>query len=52
MGAATLVFVLYLLTRLNAWVVGGTTVAVFFALLSISHRNLFADFRSLVARPR
>jgi O-antigen/teichoic acid export membrane protein len=52
MGAATLVFVLYLLMRLNAWVAGGTTVAVFFALLSISHRNLFADFRSLVTRPR
>jgi O-antigen/teichoic acid export membrane protein len=51
-GAAILAVILYSLPPLNTWLIGGSTVVVFFGLLSVSHRTLFADFRSLVARTR
>ena len=51
-GAAILAVILYFLPPLNTWLIGGSTVVVFFGLLSVSHRTLFADFRSLVARTR
>jgi O-antigen/teichoic acid export membrane protein len=51
-GAATLGAILYFLPALNIWIIGGSTVIVFFGVLSLSHRNLFADFRSLLARAR
>jgi hypothetical protein len=37
---------------LNAWLVGGSTIAVFLGILTMSHRTLFADLRSLLARAR
>ena len=49
-GAVILVVILYSLPPLNIWLIGGSTVVVFFGLLSMSHRTLFADFRSLLAR--
>jgi O-antigen/teichoic acid export membrane protein len=51
-GAATLGAILYFLPALNIWIIGGSTVIVFFGALSLSHRTLFADFRSLLARAR
>ena len=52
-GAAVLAVILYFLPPLNTWLIGGSTVVVFFGLLSVSHRTLFADFRqSLLARTR
>jgi PST family polysaccharide transporter len=51
-GAAVLAGILYVMPPLNTWIIGGSTIAVFFALLSLSHRTLFADLRSLLARPR
>jgi O-antigen/teichoic acid export membrane protein len=51
-GAAVLAVILYFLPPLNTWLIGGSTVVVFFGLLSMSHRTLFADFRSLFAHTR
>ena len=51
-GAAVLAAVLQVMPPINIWIVGATTVILFFALLSVSHRTLFADLRSLLARCR
>jgi PST family polysaccharide transporter len=51
-GAVILAAILYLMPALNTWLIGGSTVVVFLGLLSVSHRTLFADFRSLLARTR
>jgi O-antigen/teichoic acid export membrane protein len=51
-GAAVLAGILYLLPPLNSWLTGASTVVIFVALLSASHRTLFADLRSFLARTR
>jgi O-antigen/teichoic acid export membrane protein len=51
-GAAALAGILYFMPPLNTWVIGGSTIAVFIGLLSLSHRTLLADLRSLLARTR
>jgi O-antigen/teichoic acid export membrane protein len=51
-GAAVLAGILYVLPPLNSWLTGASTIVIFFALLSASHRTLFADLRSLLARAR
>jgi len=51
-GALVLAAILYFIPPLNSWLIGGSTLAVFFGLLSVSHRTLVADFRSLLARTR
>ena len=51
-GVAILAGILYCMPPLNAWLAGGSTIAVFFCLLSVSHRTLFADLRSLLAGTR
>lgn len=51
-GAAVFAGVLYFMPSPNAWLMGGSTVAVFFVLVTLSHRALFADLRSLLARTR
>lgn len=52
MGAAVLAGTLYVMPPLNTWLIGGSTIAVFLGLLSMSHRTLIADLRSLLARTR
>ena len=51
-GAAVFAAVLYFMPPVNAWLIGGSTIAVFFGILTLSHRTLFADLRSLLARAR
>ncbi len=51
-GAAVLAGILHLIPPLNTWIIGGSTIAAFVALLSLSHRTLFADLRSLLAHTR
>jgi O-antigen/teichoic acid export membrane protein len=51
-GAVVLTGILYFMPPLNSWLVGGSTVAIFLGLLSVSHRTLVADLRSLLARTR
>jgi len=51
-GAAVFAAVLYFMPSLNVWLIGGSTVAVFLGVLTLSHRTLFADLRSLLARAR
>jgi O-antigen/teichoic acid export membrane protein len=51
-GAAVLAGILHMIPPLNTWIIGSSTIAVFIALLSLSHRTLFADLRSLIARTR
>jgi O-antigen/teichoic acid export membrane protein len=51
-GAAVFAAVLYFMPSPNAWLIGGSTIAVFFGVLTLSHRTLFADIRSLLARTR
>lgn len=51
-GAAAFAGILYFMPSLNAWLIGGSTIAVFFGLLTVSHRTLFADLRALLARTR
>jgi O-antigen/teichoic acid export membrane protein len=49
-GAAVLAGILHVMPPINTWIIGGSTIAVFIALLSLSHRTLFADLRSMLAR--
>jgi O-antigen/teichoic acid export membrane protein len=48
-GAASFALAVFLLPALNSWLIGASTVTVFLALISLSRRTLFADFRSLVS---
>jgi len=51
-GIAVLGALLYFMPPLNSWVIGGSTIAIFLGLLSLSNRTLFADLRSIFARSR
>jgi O-antigen/teichoic acid export membrane protein len=48
-GATSFALAVFLLPALNSWLIGASTVTVFLALISLSRRTLFADFRSLVS---
>ena len=51
-GAAVLSVILYLMPPVSTWVIGASTIAVFIGLLTLSHRTLFADLRTLLAPTR
>jgi O-antigen/teichoic acid export membrane protein len=51
-GAVVLAGILHFIPPVNTWIIGGSTIALFIALLSLSHRTLFTDLRSLLARTR
>lgn len=51
-GAAILGGILYCMPPLNAWIAGVSTIALFFGMMSLGHRTLFSDIRSLLAGTR
>ena len=51
-AVAFLAGILYLMPPWNTWLAGGSTIAAFLVLLSLSHRTLFADLRSLFGGAR
>lgn len=50
LGALVVAGTLYILPPLNTWIVGVSTIALFVALVALSHRTIFTDLRTLLGR--
>jgi O-antigen/teichoic acid export membrane protein len=50
LGALVLAGMLYMLPPLNTWIVGASAMALFIAMVALSHRTIFADLRALLGR--